>query len=53
LSFRTKTTTRARNLKLSFPVRRSKTKNHMDLGYTIKALRSKKKIGLRFGVKYD
>jgi len=44
LSFRTKTTTRARNLKLSFPFKRSKTKNHTDLGYNIKALRSKRNL---------
>jgi len=45
LSFSAKTTIRAMNLNLSFPVRRSKTKNHTDLGYTIKALRSKKNLG--------
>jgi len=45
LSFRAKTTTRAMNLNLSFPVRRSKTNKHTDLGYTIKALKSKKNLG--------
>jgi len=33
------------NLNLSFLVRRSKTKNHTDLGYTINVLRSKKNLG--------
>jgi len=28
-------------------------KTHTDFGYTIKALRSKKKLGLCFGVKYN
>jgi len=45
LNVRAKTTTRAMNLNLSFLVRRSKTKNHTDLAYTIKALKSKKNLG--------
>ena len=31
----------------------TKPKTHTDFGYTIKALRSKKKLGYCFGVKYD
>jgi len=31
----------------------TKTKTHTDFGYTIKALRSKKKLGLYFGDEYD
>jgi len=31
----------------------TKTKTHTDYGYTIKALRSKKKLGWFIGVKYD
>jgi len=31
----------------------TKPKTHTDFGYTIKALRSKKKFGLCFWVKYD
>jgi len=31
----------------------TKTKTHLDFGYTIKALRSMKKLGYCFGVKYD
>jgi len=31
----------------------TKTKTHTDYEYTIKALRSKKKFCLCFGVKYD
>ena len=31
----------------------TKPKTHMDFGYTMKALRSNKKVGQCFGVEYD
>ena len=31
----------------------TKPKTHMDIGYTMKALRSNKKVGQVFGVEYD
>jgi len=42
-----------KNLSIESLLEDTKTKTYIDFGYTIKALRSKKKLGYCFGVEYD
>jgi len=45
VSIKTRTATNLKSLTIVSLLEDTKTKTHMDFGYTIKALRSKKKLG--------